>query len=106
MKCDRTSEVAMGEVVSISGRVTTDTSGQMRSKLGNALRQNPDTVIIDLSHVNYMDTSGLATLIAAMRIARKQDTQLVLRGVQEQPRYLLKVTNLDRMFPIEEEAKP
>src|SRR5215469_10397163 len=104
MNCDRTGEVAMGEVISISGRVTTDTSGQMRSRLGDALRQKPDTVIIDLSHVHYMDTSGLATLIEAMRIARKLDTQLVLRGVQEQPRYLLKVTNLDRMFPIEEEG--
>ena len=96
----------MGEVVSISGRVTTDTSGQMRSKLGDALGLKPDTVTIDLSRVDYMDTSGLATLIEALRIARKQNTQLILRGVQEQPRYLLKVTNLDRMFPIEEEAKP
>ena len=50
-----------------------------------------------------MDTSGLATLIEAMRIARKQDTQLVLRGVQEQPRYLLEVRERDRLFPIEEE---
>ena len=96
----------MGKVVLISGRVTTDTSGQMRNKLGDALRLKPDTVTIDLSGVDYVDTSGLATLIEAMRIARRQDTQLVLRGVREQPRYLLKVTNLDRMFPIEEEAKP
>lgn len=96
----------MGEVVSISGRVTTDTSGQMRSKLGDALRLKPRTVTIDLSRVDYVDTSGLATLIEAMRIAQKQNTQLVLRGVQEQPRYLLKVTNLDRLFPIEEEANP
>ncbi len=96
----------MGEVVSISGRITTDTSSQMRSRLGDALGSKPDTVTVDLSHVEYMDTSGLATLIEAMRIARKQHTQLILRGVQEQPRYLLKVTDLDHVFPIEEEAKP
>ena len=96
----------MGEVVSISGRITTDTSSQMRSSLGDALRSMPATVTIDLSQVDYMDTSGLATLIEAIRIARKQHTELVLRGIQEQPRYLLKVTDLDRLVPIEEEAKP
>jgi len=96
----------MGEVVSISGRITTETSSQMRSSLADALRSMPATVTIDLSQVDYMDTSGLATLIEAMRIARKQHTELVLRGIQEQPRYLLKVTDLDRLVPIEEEAKP
>jgi len=77
----------MGAVVSISGRITTDTSDRMRSSLADTLRSKPDTLTVDLSQVDHMDTSGLATLIEAMRIARKQDTQLVLRGVQEQPRY-------------------
>lgn len=95
----------MGEIVSITGRVAIDTSGQMRSRLSDTLRLKPDTITIDLSHVDYMDTSGLATLIEAMRLARQQNTQLLLRGVQEQPRYLLKVSELDRVLPIEEEAR-
>ncbi|MBV8450943.1 MAG: STAS domain-containing protein [Deltaproteobacteria bacterium] len=95
----------MGEVVSISGRVTTDTSSQMRSRLGDMLRSKPDTMTVDLSQVDYMDTSGLATLIEAVRIARKQHTKLVLRGVQEQPLYLFQVSELDRVFPIEPETK-
>ena len=96
----------MGEIVSISGRVAIDTSGRMRDRLADALRSKPDAITIDLSHVDYMDTSGLATLIEAMRLARQQNTELLLRGVQEQPRYLLKVSDLDRVFPIEEDAKP
>ena len=96
----------MGEIVSISGRVAIDTSARMRDRLADALRSRPDAITIDLSQVDYMDTSGLATLIEAMRLARQQNTQLLLRGVQEQPRYLLKVSDLDRVFPIEEDAKP
>ena len=96
----------MGEIVSISGRVAIDTSSRMRGSLADALRSKPDTITIDLSQVDYMDTSGLATLIEAMRLARQQNTQLLLRGVQEQPQYLLKVSDLDRVFPIEEDAKP
>ena len=96
----------MGEIVSISGRVAIDTSSRMRDRLADALRLKPDAVTIDLSQVDYMDTSGLATLIEAMRLARQQKTELLLRGVQEQPRYLLKVSDLDHVFPIEEDAKP
>ncbi|QNI30450.1 STAS domain-containing protein [Alloacidobacterium dinghuense] len=96
----------MGEIVSISGRVAIDTSSRMRDRLADALRSKPDALTIDLTQVDYMDTSGLATLIEAMRLARQQNTELLLRGVQEQPRYLLRVSDLDRVFPIEEDAKP
>jgi anti-anti-sigma factor len=51
-----------------------------------------------------MDTSGLATLMEMMRIARQQGTRLVLSGLQNQPRYLLQVTDLDHVFEIEEAA--
>ncbi len=96
----------MGEIVSISGRVAIDTSNRIRDRLADALRSKPDAITIDLSQVDYMDTSGLATLIEVMRLARQQNTQLLLRGVQEQPRYLFKVSDLDRVFPIEEDPKP
>lgn len=95
----------MGEIVSISGRVAIDTSSRMRDRLAEALGTKPDAITIDLSQVEYMDTSGLATLIEAMRIARQQHTELLLRGIQEQPRYLLRVSNLDRVFPIEGDTK-
>jgi anti-anti-sigma factor len=53
-----------------------------------------------------MDTSGLATLLEAMRTAHQQGTQLVLCGIQQQPGYLLKVTELDHVFEIDEDPKP
>lgn len=86
------------------GRITIDNADQMRRRLGSALRPHPALVVADLSDVDYMDTSGLATLMEAMRTARQQGTRLVLCGIQEQPRYLLKVTDLDHVFEIEEGA--
>jgi anti-anti-sigma factor len=76
----------------------------MRRTLADALRPKPPELTIELSGVTYMDTSGLATLMEAMRIAVQQHTRLILGHVQEQPRYLLKVTDLDRLFEIEEQA--
>jgi anti-sigma B factor antagonist len=92
----------MKETVSMQGRITIDSADQVRRRLTNALRTHPDLVAVDLSDVPYMDTSGLATLMEAMRTARQQGTRLVLSGIQQQPGYLLKVTDLDHVFEIDE----
>jgi anti-sigma B factor antagonist len=96
----------MKETVSMQGRITIDSADQMRRRLASALRTHPTLVAVDLSDVSYMDTAGLATLIEAMRTARQQGTRLVLSGIQQQPGYLLKVTELDHLFEIDEGPKP
>jgi anti-sigma B factor antagonist len=91
-------------VISLQGRITVSNANEMRRTLADALRSQPGELTVDLLSVTYMDTSGLATLIEAMRNARKQNTRLVLRSVQTQPRYLLTVTDLDHVFEIQEAA--
>ena len=94
----------MTEMVSMQGRITVNNAGEMRRTLADALRSRAANVTVDLSDVPYMDTSGLATLMEAMQIARQQGTRLILRGIQEQPHSLLKVTDLDQVFEMEEGA--
>jgi anti-sigma B factor antagonist len=91
---------AMDKTVTIRGRITVSNSGEMRAALGEALRAKPASVSLDLSGVSYLDTSGLATLIEAARIARKQGTRLILSGMHDQPRYFFEITQLDRLFEI------
>lgn len=91
-------------IVSLQGRITINNANEMRRTLAGALRPQPAKLTVDLSGVTYMDTSGLATLMEAMRNARQQGTQLVLSGIQNQPCYLLEVTDLDRVFEIEKAA--
>ena len=88
----------VGDKVAIHGRITIETSGEMRRTLSDALRAKPANVSVDLSDVSYIDTSGLATLVEAVRIARKQGTRLILGGIHDQPRYLFEITHLDRLF--------
>ena len=89
-----------GDNVAIQGRVTMETSGEMRRALTDALRKKPASLSVDLSGVSYIDTSGLATLVEAARIARKQGTQMTLGGIHDQPRYLIEITHLDRLLDI------
>lgn len=88
-------------IVSLQGRMIVSNVNEMRRTLADALRLQPKELTVDLSDVTYMDTSGLATLMEAMRSARQQGTRLVLGSIQAQPRYLLKVTDLDHVFGVE-----
>jgi anti-sigma B factor antagonist len=90
--------------VSLQGRITINNANEMRRTLSGALHPQLAKLTVDLSGVTYMDTSGLATLMETMRIARQQGTRLVLSGIQSQPQYLLQVTDLDHVFEIEEAA--
>jgi anti-sigma B factor antagonist len=92
---------ARSDRIAIRGRITVANSGEMSSTLANALRNKPANLSVDLSEVPYIDTSGLATLLEAVGKARKQGTRLTLSSVQDQPRYLLEITHLDRLIDIE-----
>jgi anti-sigma B factor antagonist len=84
--------------VAIEGRITVNTSDEMRRKLLAALGSRPAQVTVDLSQATYLDSSGLATLLEAVRIARSQGTRLVLAGVSGQPRSLFQVAEFNRLF--------
>ena len=93
----------MTDSVSMEGRITVDTSDEMRRKLRTVLRPKPAKVTVNLSGATFMDTSAVATLLEAVRIARRQGTRLVLAGLRGQPAQLLKLSLLHQLFEIAEE---
>ena len=88
-----------GALVCLSGRVSVDSSPELRNQLLATLgRPSLPTLTIDMSKLTYIDCSGIATLIEALRIARQRQTKLQLRGVRDGPRHLLEVTGLLHLF--------
>jgi len=101
-----TKEETLTNEISIEGRINVDNSDDMRRKLSEILRSKPQTIKVDLSKVISMDSSGLATLLEATAIARRQNTRLILQGIRGQLRYMLEISRLDRLFDIEGEMRP
>jgi len=66
----------------------------------SVLGEKPDRIIVDLSGVAYMDSSGLASLVKLLSRARKHDTKLYLVGMSEMIRGLFEITRLDAVFEI------
>src|SRR5215470_16129169 len=87
-----------GAVLTVNGRVTIDSSPVLRDRLLAILRQESlPTLTIDLTAVPYIDSSGIATLIEALKFFRAVKTKLRLR-LHERPLYLLQVTGLLSLF--------
>lgn len=86
-------------LVSLAGRLTIDSSPELRNQLLAVLYgETLKTLVIDLSDVPYVDLSGVATLLETLRIARSRKTGLQLRGLHDRPSYLLEVTGLLSLF--------
>jgi anti-sigma B factor antagonist len=85
--------------VTVTGRVTVNSSPHLRAVLLELLRQGTEpVVVIDLSGVSYLDMSGLATLLEALKAARRRPTTLRVLGMTGQSRMLAEVAELDKVF--------
>jgi len=71
---------AEGIVVRLRGHVGIDSSPELRDRLLGILRgQSAKALTVDLTNVPYVDSSGIATLIEALKIARHRQTKFCLR---------------------------
>jgi anti-anti-sigma factor len=63
-----------------------------------ALTVQGQSLIIDMSALDFMDCSSLSVLLRVRRLARQADGDMVLAAPQRQPRRLLALTGKDRTF--------
>jgi anti-sigma B factor antagonist len=95
------SESADGAVVlSPQGDVDLARSPALRQALRQAQTAKPSRLIVDLSGVDYMDSSGVATLVEALQIARRGSTKMVLCGLKDRVRSIFEIARLDTVFSI------
>jgi anti-sigma B factor antagonist len=88
-----------GALVRLNGRLSIDSSPALRDRLLALLQSEPpEAVIVDLTEAPYIDLSGIATLIEALKIARKRGTTLRLKGMHGPFLHLLEITGLMPLF--------
>jgi anti-sigma B factor antagonist len=61
----------------------------------HAMDAKPAQLVVDLAQVPYMDSSGVATFVEAMQIARRVGSKLVLCALQERVRSIFEIARLD-----------
>ncbi len=88
------------DLVRLNGRLDATTSISVRAALEKLLAKDRPKIIIDLREVPFIDSSGLASLVSGLRLAREKKGIIMLSGVQPQAQTIFHLTMLDRIFPI------
>jgi anti-sigma B factor antagonist len=82
--------------ISVTGRLAIESSPRFRASLMKAIRTATSAVlVIDLSALSYLDTSGVATLLEAARVASEQGVRLRVIGLTGETKMLAQITELD-----------
>lgn len=87
-------------ILSPVGEVDLSRAVSLRQHLNEAQSSKPRRLIIDLSSVPYMDSSGVATLLEAMQAARRYGGKLVLCAMQPRVRSIFEIARLETVFTI------
>ncbi len=86
-------------VVALRGDVDLGNSPAARKVLLDAVERGRG-VIIDLSGVSYIDSSGIASLVEAFQKARQKGTGFALVSVSPSALRVLELARLDKVFSI------
>ncbi len=91
-------------VVELSGEVDLESSPAARQVLLDAVAAG-GPLLVDLSGVDYIDSSGIASLVEAFQAARSRGTRFGLVAVSPAAMRVLRLARLDRVFEIHEDLE-
>lgn len=87
-------------IVRPRGDVDLQRSPVLREQLKAVSDKRPKRLVVDLADVSYMDSSGVATLVEAMQLARRGKYPLVLCSLQDRVKSIFEIARLDTVFQI------
>ncbi len=87
-------------VLPLEGEIDLHVSPQIGASLATLIAQKPSQMVVDLSKVTYIDSSGLAVLIEAMQNVDHYGGKFALSGLQESVRPIFEIARLDQVFRI------
>ena len=86
-------------ILSIQGEVDLHFSPELRTLILDNLKANKP-VLVDLSGVTYIDSSGIACFVEGFQYSRKHSLKFGLLRVADAVMSVLQLARLDKVFPI------
>lgn len=86
-------------VIRLSGEIDLNESPNVRKQILNLIKKDIN-LLIDLSAVEYIDSSGVASLVEGLQTSRTKKLNFALLGVSESALQVLQLARLDTVFKI------
>ena len=95
------------EIIRISGRIDPATSNQLEEALNKVISGGSSRLILDLSEVNFISSSGLRVFLSILKKVKAQNGDLKICGMDSNVGKIFKIAGFVSLFdilPTEEEA--
>lgn len=87
-------------VCHIEGEIDINSSPMLKKSFDKIIAGKASKLVINLSKVSYVDSSGLATLVEMLKNMRAYGGRMRLAGMSPKIKSLFEITKLDRLFEI------
>ena len=88
-------------IFDVSGDVDFANSPELRDLLLREIQENHTSrVVLNLTAVRYLDSSGIASLVEALKASRDTGSRFILFGLSDSAREALELSRLNRVFEI------
>lgn len=81
-------------------RLDAHNSGELKERILKFLEQGQNQLIIDLSQVSFIDSSGLGALLSGYKNANLHHGRFILAGPQPRVQAMFELTRLNRVFDV------
>jgi anti-sigma B factor antagonist len=99
-----TREVSHVTIVDINGRITLgDETGQLREAVHRLIAEGKKKIILNLAHVDYIDSSGVGELVSSFTTVRNSGGDLKLLSLSKKVHDILNVTKLYTVFDVKDD---
>jgi anti-sigma B factor antagonist len=90
-------------VLTLSGEVDVSNSGLVREAALKLISSGENKLIVDLAGIEYMDSTGLGTMVGLHKRLREKEGEFILAGSQPQVRRLFDITGLVRVLKMSDD---
>ena len=92
-------------VYCINGEIDITTSPDVRKMFDKVTKDKVSKIVLNLEKVNYIDSSGLATLVEGLQRMRTYGGKMRLTNLSPKVKSLFEITKLEKLFEIFPEEK-
>jgi anti-sigma B factor antagonist len=86
------------------GRIDAAIAIRFKDRMREVTEDAPERIILDLSKVGFLDSSGLGALVAVMKMAAP-DRRVELAGLTKMVAKVFRLTRMDTVFTIHDSAE-
>ena len=87
------------KVLHLTGEIDLSNSSEVRRCLLDIINQG-NSVVVDFSDLTYIDSSGMATLVEGLNMAKKKALSLMIASANGAPLQVLELTRLNQVFSL------